>query len=81
MRLVSTIHEDIASAQRPFDAAVVIPTVLRPTLKDAVLSVFRQSFPGRLHILIGVDRPMGDDQVLDELAAIGRPLVRPAPPG
>src|ERR1700693_651963 len=66
MRLVSTFHEDLASVQRPFDAAVVIPTVLRPTLKDAVLSVFRQSFPGRLQILIGIDRATGDSAVLPE---------------
>jgi len=69
MRLVSTFHEDLASVQRPFDAAVVIPTVLRPTLRDAVLSVFRQSFPGRLQILIGVDLPKGDSGVLDEILA------------
>jgi hypothetical protein len=67
MRLVSTFHEDLTSVQRPFDAAVVIPTVLRPTLKDAVLSVFRQSFPGRLQILIGIDRSKGDPGVLDEI--------------
>jgi hypothetical protein len=69
MRLVSTFHEDLDSVQRPFDAAVVIPTVLRPTLKDAVLSVFRQAFPGRLQILIGVDRAMGDADVLGEILA------------
>jgi len=69
MRLISTFHEDLVSAQQPFDAAVVIPTVLRPTLKEAVVSVFRQSFPGRLQILIGIDRSNGDDRVLDEILA------------
>jgi hypothetical protein len=69
MRLISTFHEDLVSAQQPFDAAVVIPTVLRPTLKEAVVSVFRQSFPGRLQILMGIDRRNGDDRVLDEILA------------
>ena len=34
----------------------MIPTVLRPTLKDAFLSVFHQTFPGRVQVLIGIDR-------------------------
>jgi hypothetical protein len=69
MRFISTFHEDLASAQQQFDAAVVIPTVVRPTLKEAVLSVFRQSFPGRLQILIGIDRSKGGDRVLDTILA------------
>jgi glycosyl transferase family 2 len=69
MRPLTTFHQDLDSVQRPFDAAVVIPTVLRPTLKDAVRSVFRQSFPGRLQIVIGVDRAIGDPAVLDEITA------------
>ena len=67
MRLVSTFHEDLTSVQRPFDAAVVMPTVLRPTLREAVLSVFRQSFRGRLQILIGIDRSKGDAAVLEDI--------------
>ncbi len=69
MRLVGTFHQETDSAQQPFDAAVVIPTILRPTLKDAVLSVFRQSYPGRLQILIGIDRAKGDRDVLDDILA------------
>jgi len=41
----------------------VIPTVLRPTLKDAFLSVFHQTFPGRVQVLIGIDRTAGDDRM------------------
>ena len=37
--------------QEPMDAAVVIPTVLRPHLKQALHSIFAQRFPGRIHIL------------------------------
>jgi hypothetical protein len=51
----------------PFDAAVVIPTVLRPTLRRAVASVFRQRFPGRIQILVGIDRAIGNRSVLDDL--------------
>ncbi len=43
--------------QCPFDVAVVIPTLLRPSLIDALRSVFQQSFNGRIQILIGIDQP------------------------
>jgi len=57
-----------ADPQRPFDAAVVIPTVLRPSLLRAVRSVFRQEGVGRIQVLIGIDRRLGDNNVLDRLA-------------
>lgn len=57
--------------QAPFDAAVVIPTVLRPSLARPVRSVYGQRFPGRIQVLIGVDRPRNgspaDPGVLDVL--------------
>ncbi|WP_421877252.1 glycosyltransferase [Pacificispira sp.] len=40
-----------------FDAAIVIPTVLRETLPQAVRSVFGQRGVGRIQVLIGVDCP------------------------
>ncbi len=53
----------VGGLQLPFDAAVVIATVLKPTLTRAVCSVFNQSFAGRIHVLIGVDpRPAGDEE-------------------
>lgn len=52
-------------SQEPADVAVVIPTVLRPQLLRAVRSVFRQDIGGRLHLLIGVDAPLGDASLLD----------------
>ncbi|MBV8657222.1 MAG: hypothetical protein JO142_05285 [Burkholderiales bacterium] len=55
--------------QEQFDAAVVIPTVLRPELKRAVESVFAQDLDGRIQILIGVDKVIGDAAVLDNLRA------------
>lgn len=56
-----------ASQQPPFDAAVVIPTVLRPTLARAVESVYRQQLSGRIQVLAGVDRQLGDPTILDDL--------------
>lgn len=58
--------------QGPFGAAVVIPTVLRPHLRDALRSVFKQNFAGRIHILVGIDKPDGDLSVIDE-ACVDRP--------
>jgi hypothetical protein len=46
--------------QRPADVAVVMPTVIRPTLKEALQSVFRQQPARRIQVLIGIDRPSGD---------------------
>lgn len=42
--------------QPPFDAAIVMPTVLRPTLDQALRSVHEQDFDGTIHIVIGIDR-------------------------
>ncbi len=53
--------------QTPFDAAVVVPTVLRPELERAVTSVYEQLFAGRIQVLVGVDRPDGDRAVLEAL--------------
>jgi len=52
---------------------VIITTVLRPTLKRAVESVFRQAFAGSVQILIGVDKALGDRAVLDEIRAAAPP--------
>jgi hypothetical protein len=41
--------------QTAFDVAVVTPTVGRPALADAIESVFRQDFRGRIQILVGFD--------------------------
>ncbi|MDZ7630579.1 MAG: glycosyltransferase family A protein [Gemmatimonadaceae bacterium] len=58
--------------QAPFDVAVIIPTVLRPTLADALQSVFAQRFPGRIQVLVGIDAPLGDASLLAR-ACEGRP--------
>ena len=51
------------------DVAVVIPTVLRPSLKQALESVFGQAFSGRIHILIGIDRIAGDAAIIEQVCA------------
>src|SRR4051794_30919410 len=45
--------------QKPFDVAVIMPTVGRLTLVDAVRSVFCQQGELRIQVLIGVDAPLG----------------------
>jgi hypothetical protein len=45
----------IASLQEPADFAVVMPTALRPTVTDAIQSVFNQRFDGTIQMLIGID--------------------------
>lgn len=50
----------IGTMQQPFDFAVVMPTILRPTIVDAISSVFSQKFQGRVQLLVGVDSPVGD---------------------
>jgi hypothetical protein len=58
-----------AARQQPFDAAVILPTLLRPSLDRAVRSVFAQDFPGRIQLLIGIDVAQGDPA---QLAALTR---------
>ncbi len=58
--------------QQPFDAAVIIPTILRPVLIDALNSIFTQDFAGRIQVLLGVDAPSQDPTMLEH-ACKGRP--------
>jgi hypothetical protein len=55
--------------QQPFDAAVVIPTICRPSLLRAAKSLFRQVGVERLQLLIGIDTLLGDASVIDEVLA------------
>lgn len=55
--------------QAPFDVAVVMPTVVRPTLAQAIRSVYAQAFAGRIQILVGIDRWSGERALLDGLSA------------
>lgn len=48
-----------------FTFSVVMPTVLRDTLPQALQSVFAQDLPGRIETLIGVDVPLGAPEVVE----------------
>lgn len=53
--------------QDQFDVAVVVPTTFRQSLTRSILSIFNQSYKGRIQILIGVDKRNGDDSQLEKL--------------
>jgi hypothetical protein len=68
MSCLSKYSRHPAERQRPFDTAVVMQTVGRPTLIQAVQSVFSQDIDGRIQILLGIDKWAGEDySVLDEV--------------
>ncbi len=58
-----------ADLQPPFDVAVVMTTVVRASMQQAIRSVFAQQFEGRIQILIGIDQWKGERVVVDELNA------------
>ena len=58
--------------QEPFDAALVVATIMRPSLAQALRSIFQQSFHGRTQIVLGVDKAVGDRGFLDAVLK-GRP--------
>ncbi|MDR3415401.1 MAG: glycosyltransferase family 2 protein [Nevskia sp.] len=55
-----------------FDLAVVIQTVCRPTVVRSLDSIFKQTHPGPLQVLIGVDKGM-DDTLIREFIRANRP--------
>lgn len=62
-----TIPAGDVCVQRQHEVSVVIPTVLRPSLKRAVQSVFEQQLDGPAQLLIGIDRRLGAPNVLDDI--------------
>lgn len=74
--MLSNVFNSIIALRRmgPFDrcqeqaeVAVVLQTVLRPSLERAVRSVFEQDLVGRIHLLIGVDKALGDRRLIERL--------------
>ena len=61
--------------QRPVDVAVIMPTIIRPTMKQALQSVFRQAPARRIQILIGIDRPDGDVALIEAICAERPPIA------
>ncbi len=62
---IRTYAEPGFPLQDRFDVAVVMPTILRPELQDALRSVFAQTIQGRIQILIGIDNAAADLSLLD----------------
>ena len=54
--------------QTPFDASIVMVTVVRDTIAQALRSVYAQQFAGRIQVLVGVDRWVGDRADAEALA-------------
>ena len=52
--------------QRPCDISVVMPTVMRKTITDALKSVFRQDLGRRIQVLIGIDHSDDDIGLIEE---------------
>ena len=53
--------------QTPFDVAIVMATAVRETLAQAMRSVYAQRFAGRIQVLVGVDRWIGDRAAVEAL--------------
>ncbi len=69
MSFFTTFADEGAPLQEPFDAAIVMPTILRPEISRALASVFAQDFAGRVQILIGIDTPTGDVSIVERACA------------
>ena len=54
--------------QAPFDAAVVMVTVARGTFAQALRSVYAQQFDGRIQVLVGIDKWIGERAHVEALA-------------
>ena len=55
--------------QQPFDVAIAMPTILRPSLLQAVRAIFAQDIQGRVQIMLGIDRGPDAHGILDTLRA------------
>jgi hypothetical protein len=47
-------------AQAPADVAVMMPTIVRPSIVRALQSIYNQRFAGRIQIVVGIDVLKGD---------------------
>lgn len=55
---------DQTSAQEPADVAVVIATLARPAIRQALQSIYAQDFAGRVQLMVGVDVQEGSAEAL-----------------
>ena len=61
--------QDPTDLQRPFDVAVAILTIFRPTLLQAIRSIYAQQGAGRIQVVLGVDKGRDESGMLDTLRA------------
>jgi hypothetical protein len=71
------VYGDDKKLQIPFDVAVVMPTIGRESILEAVKSIYAQTNVARIQLLIGVDTPGGDFIRLQELLDAAPPHVTP----
>lgn len=62
---IGRYYPDRAEPQSPAEVAVVMPTILRPRIVTAVESVFRQTFQGRIQLMVGVDQAADSPEHLE----------------
>lgn len=65
----------IARTQEPAAVAVVVQTILRPSMERAIRSVFAQDLNARIHLLIGVDKRLGHPSLLDRVLSSCPPNI------
>lgn len=66
---ISSYYPDAGDPQTPSDVAVVMPTVLRPCIAEALDSIYAQEGVGRIQVAIGVDKARGSRAILEETLA------------
>jgi len=72
---IGRFYPDALSAQDPVAVAVIIPTILRPTLGRAVQSVYEQDLGKRIQIVIGIDVAEGNLDDFEPVFAARPPHV------
>ncbi len=65
--LLRTWNASGTDLQAQSAVAVVMPTILRPSLARALASVFAQEVAGRVQLLIGIDKPQGSIEMLEAI--------------
>jgi hypothetical protein len=66
---IGQFYADDLDPQTPAEVAVVMPTILRSCIEQAIQSVFAQAYPGRIQLMIGVDKASAPPADLDAILA------------
>lgn len=57
---LGAFYPDAGDPRQPADVAVVMPTVIRPVIAEALRSIYAQTLAGRIQVVIGIDVARGD---------------------